>query len=75
MKIELIKNIDAPIDMVFRAISDFKIAPDINPNIHNVEVISEHQHGKGLQILETRSVTVSLFCKTHSVKWINLGTG
>jgi len=50
------RTIDAPIDVVFRAISEIDRFSVAVPQIVNVEVLSENRSGVGTRFVETRTM-------------------
>ncbi len=50
------RTIDAPIDLVFRRISDVQNFPDVSEDILGVEFLSETTQGVGTRFKETRSM-------------------
>jgi len=48
------RTINASVDKVFRAISEVSNLPDTNPDIVNIEFLSERQSGVGTRFIETR---------------------
>jgi len=47
-------EIPAPVDVVFRAVTDIEHLPDTNPDIVSVEFLSEQRAGVGTRFRETR---------------------
>ena len=48
------KKINASSDIIFRAISDVKNLPETNPDIINIEFLTELKSGVGTRFIETR---------------------
>ena len=48
------RQINAPVDLVFSAITDLEKFPEKNPDIVNIELLSEQKTGVGTRFRETR---------------------
>ena len=53
-KVSVNELIDAPVETVFRAITDIEKLPETNPDIVSVEFLSEKRNGVGTRFRETR---------------------
>lgn len=53
-RIRVEREIPAPVDIVFRAVTDIEGLPDTNPDIVSVELLSEQRSGVGTRFRETR---------------------
>jgi hypothetical protein len=54
VKIIVSRKIKAPIDKIFKAISDIRHLPETNPDIVKIEFVSEVKSGIGTRFIETR---------------------
>lgn len=48
------RHISAPVDIVFRALTDIEQFPEKNPDIVNVELLTDQKKGVGSRFRETR---------------------
>lgn len=48
------RNINAPLDRIFNAISEIRNLPETNPEILKIEFITDLQSGVGTRFIETR---------------------
>lgn len=55
-QVRVSETIAAPIDVVFRAVSDIENLPNTNPDVVGVDFLSEQRSGVGTRFRETRKM-------------------
>lgn len=54
MRIAVWREIEAPVETVFRTIADIEALPAVNPDVESIEFLSERRSGPGTRFKETR---------------------